>query len=282
MPDTKQKSTLDETPKQEPTTTGAQDEVPTDMPSPTLESDLLPNAPRLKTGRNVRLVIIIVVVLIIAASAGWFLFARKTTPPGQPSSNNSPATEPVSNKDDVPEAQLTETYTNSPYRLTLKYPKTWQVTDQDDGSILAQSPDFSYKTVDAKSKTGNFRVYIRKGATTADSEIIAKGVAIQPSEKLTYTNPTASQRKETNLSFFGIDDTDNFAFVMITSNFDLKKGDTLGPNFGKETDSFIISGGYSESSMQTGMATNRVPTAGFQDTNAYKQAIQIIQSLEIT
>jgi len=283
MAETKQPAPETETPKSEPTTTGAHDEVPADMPKPSLEADELPRPPKLKNGRKGLKVVITVVVALVLAVVGWYFFIRKSPAPAQPAANNNGSNERTADdNDDVPEAQLSETYTNSPYRMTLKYPKTWEVAEQDDGSVIINSPDFSYKTSKGETKNGNFRVYIRKGATVADSEVIAKGVAIQPSEKLTYSNPTADQRKETNLSFFGLDDANNFAFMLITSNFDLKKGDTLGPNFGKETDTFIISGGYSESSMQPGMATNQIPVNGFQDTNAYKQAVQIIQSLQIT
>ncbi len=283
MADTKQPAPETEAPKNEPAPTGAHDEVPDDMPKPSLESDDLPRPPKLKNGRKGLKIAIIVVVFLVLAVVGWYFFLRKSPAPAQPAANKSGSNEqPANDNDDVPEAQLSETYTNNPYRITLKYPKTWQVDEQDDGSVIINSPDFSYKASKGEAKNGNFRVYIRKGATVADSEVIAKGVAIQPSEKLTYTNPAADQRKETNLSFFGLDDANNFAFMLITSNFDLKKGDTLGPNFGKETDTFIISGGYSESSMQSGMATNQIPVNGFQDTNAYKQAVQIIQSLQIT
>lgn len=259
------------------------DDIPdADMPPPpVLDDESLPKPPKLKKSpKGLKVVLIIVAVLAIAGAAGWFFFVRPSAPTPQQQTAEL-AEEVAESKDDVPEATNTETFTSDPYRATFMYPKTWKVTEADDNSILVQSEDFTYQTVSGESKQGNFRVAIRKGATTADSEIIAKGVAIQPSELLKYTNPAPGQRTETNLSHFGKDNVNNFSFLLITSNFNLQKGDTLGPNFGKETDAFLISGGYSESGLEPGLATNQVSDAYFHTTNAYGQAIAIIQSLQI-
>lgn len=250
-------------------------------PPPTLEDETMPKPPKLKKSPKGLVVVLVVFgVLIVAGALGWFFFMRDTSPPAQQStSQEAEVTEAVD--DDVPDATNTETFTSDPYRVTFMYPKTWKVTEANDNSILVESQNFNYQTVSGESKEGNFRVAIRKGATTADSDIIAKGVAIQPSEPLKYTNPAPGQRTETNLSFFGKDNVDNFSFLLITSNYTLKTGDTLGPGFGKETDAFLISGGYSESGLEPGLATNQVSVPFFHTTNAYAQANAIIQSLQI-
>jgi hypothetical protein len=249
-------------------------------PAPVLEDENLPKPPKLKKPRKgLMITVVVVLALALAGAAGWFFLLRNSSEPVQ--QDQAQTTENEDTTNDVPDTQNTETFTSDVYRIVFKYPKTWTVTEDDDESLLIQSQDFAYKTATGESKRGNFRVSIRKGATTADSDIIAKGVAIEPSQKLTYTSPTAAQRTETNLSNFGIGENNNFAFLLITSNFDLKTGDTLGPGFGKETDAFLIGGGYSESSLKPGMATNQVPVTGFNTTNAYKQALAIIQSLQI-
>lgn len=265
-----------------PTTT-ATDDIPEGMQPPVLDDQNLPKPPKLKKSpkKALLVVVIIAVILAVAGAAGWFFILRPEAKPAPTPQTNQSTQDDQTSSNDVPDAANTETLTNDVYRITLMYPKTWTATDEDDGSILIQSQDFTYQTAAGEDKRGNFRVAIRKGATTADSEIIAKGVAIAPSEKLVYTNPAPGQRTETNLSSFGKDKEDNFAFILITSNFTLQKGDTLGPNFGKETDAFLIGGGYSESSLTPGMATNSVPIEGYNTTNAYKQAVAIIQSLEI-
>lgn len=281
------KSTAPAPPAPAPPTVTHDGKMPEDIPEadmpppPVLDDESVPKPPKLKKSpKGLMVVLVVIGVLALAGALGWFFFMRDSGQPAQQS--QAPAAEETqASDDDVPEATNTETFTSDPYRATFMYPKTWEVTENNDNSILVQSENFTYKTVSGESKEGNFRVAIRKGATTADSEIIAKGVAIQASEKLIYTAPAPGQRTETNLSLFGKDKVDNFSFLLITSNFTLQKGDTLGPNFGKETDAFLISGGYSETGLEPGLATNQVSVDGAKSTNAYKQAIAIIQSLQI-
>lgn len=250
-------------------------------PPPVLDDELPPQPPKLKKSpKGLVVVLVVIAVLTLAGIAGWLLFGRDsgtTNPPtNQPTQNNT-----TTNTDDVPEAVNSETFTSSPYRITFQYPKTWKVTENNDNSLLVESQAFTYKMNNGQTKNGNFRVYVTKPASNDDSAIIAKGVANQASTKLVYTKPTPAQRTETNLSTFGLDSENNFVFLLITGNFTLQKGDTLGPNFGKEIETIVIGGGYSEPGLQPGMATNVVPLSGFQETNAYKQAIAIIQSFEI-
>ncbi len=253
-----------------------------DLPNPSLEDEALPQPPNLKKSRKGLVIALVIVLLLAAAAAAWYFLLRNQPAPAPEPAPQTSAEQQSDVGDDVPEAENTETFTSDPYRITFKYPKTWTVNEEQDNSLLIQSEDFTYQSADqGESKRGNFRVYIRKGATTADSEIIAKGIAVEPSQSLTYTSPTPGQRTETNLTNFGLDSASNFAFLLITSNFNLKAGDVLGPNFGQEVDTFIIGGGYSESSLKPGLATNSVPLEGFNETNAYKQALAIIQSLEI-
>lgn len=270
-------------PTQPTPATPVPDEIPDHEmpPAPVLDDKAVPQPPKLKKSpKGLIVVLIIIMVLAAAGIAGWLLFGKPDQQtPATPTADQPKAS--TTSTDDVPEAQNTETFTSSPYRITLQYPKTWTVTENNDNSLLIQSQSFTYKTASGDSQQGNFRVYVRKGAQQADSDIIAKGVAMQDSQKLTYTKPTPAQRAETNLSLFGLDSEDNFAFLLITGNFSLKKGDTLGPNFGKEIETIVIGGGYSQPGAEPGMATTSVPPTGFDQTNAYKQAISIIQSLEI-
>lgn len=263
-------------------------QVPDDIPdsemppAPVLDDELPPQPPKLKKSpkKGLMVVLVVILVLAVAGALGWFFLLRNQDQPAQQQSQ-TPAVEKPAATDDVPEASNTETFTSSPYRITFQYPKTWTVTEDNDNSFLIQSQEFTYKLASGESKKGNFRVYVSKPADAADSAIIAKGVAIQPSTKLVYKKPTPAQRTDTNLSLFGLDTENNFAFLLITGNFALQKGDTLGPNFGKEIETILIGGGYSDPSLTQGMATNPVPVEGAQDTNAYQQAIAIIESFEI-
>jgi hypothetical protein len=255
--------------------------APLDLPEDTTQHAPPPPSQPMQPKKSRKYIVIIAVVILVAllGFCTWYLLISRPktdqtyTPQTQVDDKASDTTE-------VPSATATKTYTNDIMRLNLTHPDTWVVTEEND-AIKVESPNFKYTTVDKGTVTGVFRIYIRQGAQAADSKIIGEGVAIMPSEKLVYSNPTPSQRKETNLSFFGLKEPNNFAFFLIAGNFTLNKGDSLGPNYGKEPDTFIIGGGYSSKDLKDGLATVQVPVGGFQETTAYKQAVDILKSIQI-
>ncbi len=231
----------------------------------------------------VKKILIVIVALVVLALIGWGLtkiFHKKKSSTSTSSASQSQTSQPSTKATDVPEVAGTKTYNSTALGVILTYPVGWTLNETD-GGIRIESPDFNYTTTDKGSVTGNFRVYIRKGARDVDSKYIGRGVAIMPSAKLAYTAPTSTQRKETNLSFFGLDTPNQFAYFLVAGNFNLVKGDTLGPNYGKEADTFLVTGGYSAKSLTDDFATNQVTTDFFQQTNAYKQAIDILKSLQL-
>ncbi len=250
----------------------------------------LPNEPKYaptpgkhrKRGKTKLVVIAALILIIFAGFAFWNLFLNKpktetpvaTTPAPTVTEEESPAGA------DVPDASATETFKSSTLGVTLTHPTTWKVTEAS-GGVRIESPEFNYQTVDKGTVTGNFRVYIRKGSRDIDGTYIGRGVAIKPSEKLTYTQPAPGQRTETLLSSFGYDTSDNFAFFLIAGNFQLNKEDTLGPDYGKEPDTFIVGGGYSGTELVDDFAFNQVLTETYDQTNAYEQAHDIIESLQL-
>lgn len=227
-----------------------------------------------------KIVVIIILVLVIG---GLGYAGLKSKSNNDQSGNNSSKSKNDSTKsviNDIPNITTTKKFESGILGLELKYPDNWTVTETTDNGLRIESPEFSYQTVDQGRVTGYFRVYIRKGARSSDGKYIGRGVAIQPSEKIVYSQPTSSQRKETNMTLFGLDTTDHFAFLLLAGNFQLNKGETLGPNYGKETEAYIVGGGYSTKTLTDDLATNKVPIDGLTQSNSYKQAIEIIKSLK--
>lgn len=244
----------------------------------------VPDYPGMKPPKNRKKSLIVIPLVIIVVGAlgfgGYKIFGHKKSTP-KTVTNASTDIPDASNKD-VPLASSTKTYENGFLGVTLSYPDTWTTTESDNkASVRLESPNFSYLTTSKGTVTGNFRIYIRKGARTIDGKYIGRGYAIQPSEKLTYAKPAVGQRTDTNLSLFGLDTPDNFAFFMIAGNYNLKKGDTLGPNYGKEQETYIIVGGYSSKDLKDDLATNPVSTDMIKTSNAYKQATDILKSLQL-
>jgi len=235
-----------------------------------------------RTGKKILIIIASLLVLAAAGFAIW-KFALNKTDEKQPSQNT--ATPPLSlsqNKvpEDVPTAALSETYESTALSVGFKYPKSWKVTEANDG-VKIVSPTFTYESLDEGALEGIFKIYIRQGARAVDGTYIGRGYAIKPSEKLTYTQPALGQRTDTLLSSFGMDDTENFSYFFVAGNFQLAKGDTLGPDYGKEPDTYIIAGGYSTMTAVDDMAFTPIGLNEYALGNAYKQARQIVASLQL-
>jgi hypothetical protein len=243
-----------------------------------------PTSPKNGFSKKRLLLVALVVLLIGGIGFGAALLTSESTSPTKPA-DTSQADEVESESDettDIPIATATKTLKTDFPRIELAYPDNWIVTENKEQSgIRLESPEFTYMSISGSPIKGNFRVYIRQGARQQDSKYIGRGVAAQPSEKLIYTNPIASQRPETNLSFFGLDSSDNFAYFLIAGNFSLQKEESLGPEYGTEAETYIIAGGYSSKELAEDLATNPVPVEYFSTTEAYKQALEIVKSLKI-
>ncbi len=253
-----------------------------DKQPPTLER----HSVRQKAGKSrIKRTIIILGALIALLGIGYEAFRvltkkSKPAPVSPPTVQESVQTSQAI-PNDVPDAGSTKQFSSTQLNLKFSYPDTWKVTETADQGIRIESPEFSYITNDEGQVDGHFRVYIRRGARAADSKVIGRGYADAPSEKLAYTNPSTDQRKETLLTRFGLDEPTNFAYFFIAGNFQLNKGDTLGPNYGKESETYIIAGGYTNSKKTDDMDFFSVATEMPLTSNAYKQAVQIIASLQL-
>ncbi len=248
-------------------------------PPPVLE-------PQPKGGFSKKRLLLVIVSLLTLAGIGFglALYTSKDKPSqpanGQSSASQNPVTS--SGTSDIAPTGATKVFKSDFPRVEFTYPETWNVTEnRDQQSIKVESPEFSYTSITGTTISGNFRIYIRQGARQQDSKYIGRGVASQPSEKLIYTAPASSQRPETNLSFFGLDGSNNFAYYMIAGNFSLQKDETLGPEYGTEPETYIIAGGYSSTELTDDLATNPVPLEYFSTTTDYKQSMDIIKSLKI-
>lgn len=224
-------------------------------------------------------------VVGLGGAAAWF-FISGSDESDKPSDTDAQQTQditqeagPVADGSDVTtDFEIATQRTTSP-RMDIAYPNTWTLVDEgEDVSII--SPRFSFTTLAGEEiANGYFKLYFRQGARDVDSSYIGRGVAALPSQPLKYSNPSIGQREETSLQFFGLDTSNNLSFMMIAGNFQLITGDILGPDFGRDGDSYIIAGGYSSDELEDDLQMHSVNTQYFQSTNAYKQAVDIIKSL---
>lgn len=244
---------------------------------------------RRSTGKKITIAAVIAVLVAAIGYGAWVWLGPDKIPDEedvtqQTDETTVEETSEVSNintGDDTPTATSTETFTSNKPSLELEHPSIWSATTTEDDGVRVQSPQFVFETVDGQEIDGYFRIYIRQGARDQDSTYLGRGLASQPSEKLTYSDPPEGQRSETNLSFFGLDSTDNFAYFFLAGNFSLETGQSLGADYGQENSTFIISGGYSSPELEDDMAAHKVPLDYFDQTNAYRQAVDILKSLRL-
>ena len=234
--------------------------------------------------RRKRIIIVVAFLVIIGGlgAAGVMLVSKShkaaekvvETPVTQPL--------PVAVPTDVPTVSDSKTYASTKIGVKLTHPSNWTATETADTGVRIESPLFSYQTISKGNVQGKFRIFIRTGARKQDSTYIGRGYAIQPSQKITYGAPAAGQRTDTLLQLFGLDTPENFAYFFVAGNFQLARGDTLGPNYGQETGTYIISGGFSAADLTDDMATNPVSPSLLQTSAVYKQAVDIIKSLQLS
>ncbi len=261
---------------------------PLEVPGEPLKGDPPAQRPTNKRPRapykKIFLSLVFILTLALVAYGGWeFYNQNKATTIKQGSAvqdQSTPASTIDQTTNDTPTTTETKTFKASHPRISLTYPSHWVVTENDNG-LRVESPSFKYVTTDTGEVTGNFRIYIRQQARAPDSQYIGDAVAIKPSEKLAYNDPAVGQLPETNLIHFGITRTDHFAYFFIAGNYSLQQNDTLGPNYGKEPQTYIIAGGYSSPELTDDMATHKVSLDYYAKTNAYKQAVEIIKSLQL-
>lgn len=231
-----------------------------------------------------KIIIISVAVALIAAAAAmtWLLLFndKEAVAPSRNVSDNAQEKNENSSPAQLANSELSQSHTNDFLRLTFKYPKDWKVSDQND-VIVVTSPNFEYSKKDGQETEGYFKVYIKQQATPDDGKFLGRGVAIGPSEKITYASPQPGQRSETFLTNFGLDAQENFAYFVVQGNFDLKPGDTLGPKFAGEAGAYLIAGGYSGAEQKMPLETNLVSLNYFPNDQAYKTALSIVKSLQL-
>lgn len=251
----------------------------------TMPDDLRPpgsgQIKRARFGGKKLLILLAIVVAVVLSLGAWKVFGQKSNTKNNSNPTSQPVPTQANQTNDLPETSETKTYKGDHPRIELTYPANWTVVSQQDNGVRIESPEFTYTTIDKGDVTGTFRVYVRQGARPTDGKYIGQGQAVEPSEKLTYSAPAVGQRPETNLSHFGLNSTDSFAFFLIAGNFELKAGDSLGPDYGKEPDTYIVAGGYSSKDLVDDLATNQIPLESYKQSNAYKQAIEIIKSLKL-
>lgn len=261
------------------------DPNPVTIPKDTVQEQIPPVRPTVSKKAIIKKLLIALGVLLLIAAAGFVIWKfvldkKDELAPVQTDQNQVQATDSESSNEQLQPEELTEDFKSDFLRLEFKYPQAWKVTESDN-VILVKSPSFKLNDMTDNESISYFKIYIKRGANDADGKYLANAYAIEQSQKITYTEPASGQRKDTNLTDFGNATPDNFAFFVVQGNFNLAKGDTLGPKFAQEPDSFLIAGGFANDELTDGLATKTISIESFADNQAYLTAVEIVKSLKL-
>lgn len=255
-----------------------------DVPERAMQEQIpSPQSARPPKSLIVRRLIMLLLALLLIGGIG--VGAWKLIPSKDDASKSSSGQKPDQQSQDQSAAgstdnSLSQTYTSDFLRLNFNYPGSWKVTE-DNNAITVKSSKVNYMLSDGSETEGYFKIYIKKGASDSDGNYLGKGYAIAPSEKISYSQPAPGQRKETYLTNFGLDTPDNFSYFIMQGNFNLKKGDTLGPKFASEPDSFLVAGGFATDQDKDGLATQILSADSFAQNQVYLTALEIVKSLQL-
>lgn len=267
--------------------TGQDDEqppIPVNIPKDIAQEQIPPIRPKISKRKiltKIGFLILGLLVLAGLAFAAWRFVSKDDTQSQTTGTTTVTETENTGDEsEELSDTDLSQTYKSDFLLLEFKHPIAWKVTE---GSnfILVKSPNFNLQDKNGAQINAHFKIYIKKGASPVDGSYLGKGYAVAASEKIKYTEPAAGQRPETNLTNFGLETPDNFAYFVVQGNFELMQGDTLGPKFAAEPDSFLIAGGFGSDDQTDGLATKILSSDTFSENSAYKIGVEIIKSLKL-
>lgn len=219
--------------------------------------------------------IIVGLVVITGGVAGAYLLLHKTPKlEPKPVATTQPA---------VPGVQSTgekNTYKSPTLNVSVTYPKTWTMRESSDKQeVILTSPQATYTKKDGTSAQGVFTIKLRNGIIPAGIKTtVQNAVAVKDSDVIAYAQPVTDQRQYTNLSYAGAD-ANNFNFAIITSYTSFKAGQAFGGGVSLDGQTYLFAGGYGTDPTDA-LSFDVVPKGSF-DTEVYKQAVSIFESLQL-
>jgi hypothetical protein len=168
-------------------------------------------------------VIIIVLLLLAAAGASAYFFLK----PAEKQSTTQPSPSPSSQNSEEAEEEDTEHYVSQDLRLALDYPKAWKLDDATSGQIKIESP--MVKLPDASNSQTDAKIlvtFLSAGSTPPEFTNNDATATIE-AEKITYKNPSQTQRGQTYLSFVGFGSSTGLDAIYVTGDAGYQKDQTI-------------------------------------------------------
>ena len=151
--------------------------------------------PKKQKGKSKRVVVLVIILLLIAGGAlYWFVLKSKPATKPKATTNSTAQSTPAAN---VP----TKEDNSVNFNLNFNYPETWTVTDSGNGQLTVVSPATPLTSATGQSFTGQIILTIHQMGQGLDAFKTGNGTAVLDSAKVSYSNPTPSQRAQTYLTY---------------------------------------------------------------------------------
>lgn len=175
---------------------------------------------------RVFIIVVIILLLVAAGVVGYQQFVKSRAPAKTVTATTTSKTPSNSS---APAKVATEHFDSTNFNLGFDYPKGWTVADTGEGTLTVTSPASKGQTTAGAAMIQTVMTIAPSGKNLTSFDA-ANGLAIQDSDKISYTNPTSAQRANTYLTFVQYADTTvpgALDAVYITGDYGYQKGQAV-------------------------------------------------------
>lgn len=185
---------------------------------------------RPKRNNAIRTVIkgIVITLLLVAIGAGLYWQFARPKPATKPStSTTAPSTQSTTTQ----ESQVaTKSYDSTNFSLSFNYPEKWTVADTTGTTLTITSPATQLTDATSKAVTGQIVTTVQQKGQLPPGLGAGDALAVLSSQRVSYTQPTSSQRGQTYLSFLQYSATTaagGLDGIYITGDYGYQKAQTI-------------------------------------------------------
>lgn len=176
---------------------------PVNIPSDSGQPPQAPISTLQQQAKLKRIALIVIIVLFtLFAAVGVYLVAFRQSP--QETSQPQPAQAPAQDQQQpvqAPITQATENFSSSRLFLSFDYPADWTAQEEQSGkSVKVTSNQLALPGATSQTQ-GIVQMTIRASGSELPEFDSGNAVAVLPSEKISYSNPSPAQRGDTYLSY---------------------------------------------------------------------------------
>ena len=157
--------------------------------------------PKVKGGRSLGLIVAFIIFLIAVAGGLTILALSRHTKTPVKAKTSTQSTANTNLPVAAPQQQIaTTSYTTTNYNASFNYPSSWTVSDSGSAPLTVTSPALQLRSANGSNVLGQI-VLSLSSKGTLPTQFGAQSVAVLPSQKISYTQPSPNQAAQSYISF---------------------------------------------------------------------------------